>query len=433
MENVKEFIRSIIVRILTAEARAVVAKYKPKIILVTGSVGKTSSKDAIYTALASSFFIRRSEKSFNSDIGVPLTVLGVPNGWSNPVQWVKNLFEGLSLLVLDAPYPKWLVLEIGADRPGDITKSLSWIKPEVVLGTRFPKVPVHVEFYDSPEEVIQEESAPVSWLSDGGVAVLNADDERAKDVFVKEGVKKMTYGFEHDADVRGMRYMATQAKKTATGISFDVQYKGERARVSVPNVLGKTHAQAVLAGIAVAVAVGVPLEAATKTFELHIPPAGRTRIVPGLRGTTLIDDTYNSSPVASEEALRVLAEAPRTGRRIAVLADMLELGAFSVSEHHRIGTMVAKTADVLITAGVRARGTAQGAREAGMHPEVILETDRAADAASAILSIMSEGDVVLIKGSQSMRMERVVKSLMAEPARSGELLVRHDAEWLARP
>jgi UDP-N-acetylmuramoyl-tripeptide--D-alanyl-D-alanine ligase len=433
MENIKEFIRSLVVRILTAEARAVISKYRPQVILVTGSVGKTSSKDAVYTALASSFFIRRSEKSFNSDIGVPLTVLGVPNGWGNPVQWLKNILEGLSLILLQAPYPKWLVLEIGADRPGDITRSLSWIKPAVVLGTRFPAVPVHVEFYDSPEEVIKEESAPLTWLTVGGTAVLNADDERARFVSLAEGVTKITYGFEHDADVRGTRYLVTSTKKMPTGIAFDVQYNGEKAHVSVPGVIGKTHAQAVLAGIATAVAVGVPLQTAAQAFESHVPPAGRTRIVPGLRGTTIIDDTYNSSPVASEEALKILAEAPRTGRRIAVLADMLELGSFSVTEHTRIGTLVATCADILVTTGVRARDTARGARDAGMHPEVVLETDRAADAASAIVSIMSEGDIILVKGSQSMRMERVVKSLMLEPAKAKDLLVRHDAEWLARP
>ena len=433
MDTLKEFIRGIIVAILTWEAKVVVAKYKPNIILVTGSVGKTSSKDAVYTALSSSFFIRRSEKSFNSDIGVPLTVLGVPNGWNNPVQWVKNLLEGLSLILLTAPYPKWLVLEIGADRPGDITKSLSWIRPTAVLGTRFPKVPVHVEFYDSPEEVIKEESAPLMWLAAGGVAVLNADDERSKFVTLPEGVRKVSYGFEHDADVRGMRYIMTQSKKIATGIAFDVQYQNERAHVSVPNVLGKTHAQAVLAGIAAAVSVGVPLSVAAAAFEHHIPPAGRTRIVSGTRGTTIIDDTYNSSPVASEEALKVLSDAPRTGRRIAILADMLELGSFSVSEHERIGAMVPLNADILITAGVRARDTARGAREAGMYPEAVIETDRAADAASAAVSIIGEGDVILIKGSQSMRMERVVKSLMAEPAKAPEILVRHDAEWLSRP
>ncbi len=433
MDNFKEIIRALVVRILMWEARAVLHKYKPKIIVVTGSVGKTSSKDAVYTALGSSFFIRRSEKSFNSDIGVPLTVLGIPNGWSNPLRWIKNIFEGLFLILLQAPYPKWLVLEIGADRPGDITKSLAWLRPEVVLGTRFPKVPVHVEFYDSPEEVIKEESAPLTWLTTGGVAVVNADDERTEDITVGDGVKRITYGFNASADVRGMRYVITHTKKVPTGIAFTVKYGWESAHVSVPGVLGKTHAQAVIAGIAVAVSVGVPLSVAAEAFSGHVPPPGRTRIVPGLRGTAIIDDTYNSSPVASEEALAILSDVPRVGRRIAVLADMLELGSFSVSEHERIGASVAAHADILITAGVRARGIAAGARKAGMHPDVILEADRAPDAASAVVSIMSEGDVILVKGSQSMRMERVVKSLMAEPAKAKDLLVRHDAEWLSRP
>lgn len=432
MADFKEFLRNIVVYLLTLEAKAIVRKYKPKVVMVTGSVGKTSSKDAAYTALSSTHFVRKSEKSFNSDVGVPLTILGVPNGWSNPVRWLKNLFEGLSLIFLDAPYPKWLVVEVGADRPGDITKSLSWLSPYVVLATRFPDVPVHVEYYKKPEDVVTEELAPVSWIENGGVAVVNADDAHASAVSVKNGVRKVSFGFNASADVRGMRYMVTSRNKVPVGVSFEVHFAGEKARVTLPSVVGRTHAQAVLAGIATAVAVGVPLKTAVAAFDTHEIPAGRTRLIAGVSGTTLIDDTYNSSPVASEEGLRALADIPRTGRRIAVLADMLELGAYSVSEHTRIGTVSAGCTDILVTVGVRARNIAEGARLAGMPPEQIIECDHGADAASKLLPVLQLGDVLLIKGSQSMRMERVVKTLMAEPEQAEKLLVRQDAEWLSR-
>ncbi len=421
-----------VVAVLTWEAKVVLKKYKPKILMVTGSVGKTSSKDAAFTALSSAFFVRRSEKSFNSDVGVPLTVLGVPNGWSNPFIWVKNLFEGLSLIMLNAPYPAWLVVEVGADRPGDITKSLSWIRPYVVLATRFPDVPVHVEFYKSPEEVVAEELAPVSWIEAGGCAVVNADDPHASSVVPSENVRKLAYGFSAGADVRGMRYMVTSRNKVPVGIAFEIHYAGEKARVNLPGVAGRTHAQAVLAGVASALAVGVPLEKAVGVFEKHDAPPGRARLIPGRSGTTLVDDTYNSSPVASEEGLSSLRDIPRTGRRIAVLADMLELGSFSVSEHMRVGAVAMQSCDLLVTVGVRARNIAEGARLAGMPPDSIWECDNGADAITKLLPVLQKGDVLLIKGSQSMRMERVVKSLMAEPDNANKLLVRQDEEWLSR-
>ena len=432
MRDLKELIRSIIVALITLEAQAIVQKYKPNIIVVTGSVGKTSAKDAVYTALSSSYFVRRSEKSFNSDLGVPLTILGVPNGWSNLFQWFKNLLEGAFLILVSAPYPKWLVVEVGADRPGDITKSLSWLKPHAVVATRFPDVPVHVEFYESPEDVVKEELAPVSWLTSDGVFVLNADDARASSVS-PAGIKKVTYGFNVDADVKGSRYLVTSKNKIAAGISFDIAYGEERAHVNLAGMVGKTHAEAILSGVATAVAVGVPLDVAVGAFARHETPPGRTRLIKGIAGSVIIDDSYNSSPVASEEALRALSDIPRTGKRIAVLADMLELGSYSVVEHQRIGGLVATSADFLLTVGIRAKGIAQGARAGGMTEEHIIECDRGADALAQLLPLIATGDVILVKGSQSLRMERVVKSLMTEPEKAKTMLVRQDSEWLSRP
>jgi UDP-N-acetylmuramyl pentapeptide synthase len=432
MQDLKELIRGIIVYFITLEARAIVAKYKPNIIAVTGSVGKTSAKDAVYTALSGSYFVRKSEKSFNSDLGVPLTVLGVPNGWSNLLQWFKNLAEGVFLIVITAPYPKWLVVEVGADRPGDISKSLSWLKPRAVVATRFPDVPVHVEFYKSPEDVVTEELAPAAWLTAEGAFVYNAEDTRAMNAAPSE-VKKVSYGFTAEAEVRGSRYLVTSKNKMPTGISFDITHGAERTHLNLTGMVGKTHADAILAGVALAVAVGVPLSKATEAFARHETPPGRTRLIKGIAGSVIIDDSYNSSPVANEEALRSLADIPRTGKRIAVLADMLELGSYSVAEHQRIGTLVAASSDFLVTVGVRAKGIALGARSAGMPEEHIIECERGADAVTQLLSLVTTGDVILVKGSQSLRMERVVKSLMAEPETAKDVLVRQDTEWLARP
>src|SRR3989338_10137841 len=123
----KEIFKKIVAYILQIESRLVILKYKPKIIAITGSVGKTSTKDAIYAVLSKVSYVRKSEKSYNSEIGLPLTILGVPNGWNDPFIWLKNIFQGFELLIVREKYPAWLVLEIGADKPGDIKSVARWL------------------------------------------------------------------------------------------------------------------------------------------------------------------------------------------------------------------------------------------------------------------------------------------------------------------
>lgn len=430
--NWKDTLRAGVVWLLTLEARAVIRMYTPRIILITGSVGKTSAKDAVYSALAKKFFVRKSEKSFNSDIGAPLTVLGVPNGWSNPLRWLRNIVDGFSLLVLRVPYPEWLIVEVGADRPGDITRSLAWLKPQVVVATRFPAVSVHVEFYDSPEAVQQEELAPLYWLRPGGVLVGNADDPVVKNATLPDGVEKFLYGIETDAQVVARKVHVLVARGMPRGISFDVHHSGSKAHVVLEDVVGMAHVYAALAGITTALSIGIPLEAAVAGFAEHDAPRGRMHIVPGAKGTILIDDTYNASPAACEEALLTVSAIPRTGRRIAVMGDMLELGAYSVIEHEKVGAQAAQSVDMLVTVGVRARGIAAGAEKAGLPLAQIFQFDRGTDAGDHLSAVLSEGDVILIKGSQGMRMERITKSLMANPDNAKKLLCRQDAEWMVR-
>ena len=152
----KNFLKRIIVAILTYEAQLLLLRTKPTIVAVTGNVGKTSVKDAIYEVLKGTIHTRKSEKSFNSEIGVPLSVLGLESGWNNPLLWLKNIIDGLLLVIHPGTYPKVLVLEMGVDRPGDMDALTTWIRPHVVVLTRLPDVPVHVEFFDSPEAVCKE-------------------------------------------------------------------------------------------------------------------------------------------------------------------------------------------------------------------------------------------------------------------------------------
>ena len=158
------------------------------------------------------------------------------------------------------------------------------------------------------------------------------------------------------------------------------------------------------------------------------------RVIEGKNGSLIFDDTYNASPHATRSALETLINVPRAKRRIAVLADMLELGKFSTEEHKKIGKYAAECADMLITVGFRAKLIASAAKEAGLSEKKIVQYEQgeSARAGKELAEILKEGDVILVKGSQSMRMERTVKAIMAEPARAKELLVRQDEEWLRK-
>lgn len=143
----KEFFKNKIIKILEWQAKAVLSKYNPRIIAITGSVGKTSTKDAVFLVLNKFFKVRKSEKSFNSEFGVPLTILGCKSGWNNPWLWLKNIVWGFYMMIFNIDYPEWLVLEIGADKPGDIREISSWLKSDVVVLTKIAEIPAHIEFF----------------------------------------------------------------------------------------------------------------------------------------------------------------------------------------------------------------------------------------------------------------------------------------------
>src|SRR3989339_2092923 len=175
----KKAFKKIIVFIITWQAKLIIKKYNPKIIAITGSVGKTSTKDAIFTILSKFKIVRKSQKSFNSEIGLPLTILGSENGWNDPFIWLENIIHGFYLILWKQSYPEYLVLEVGVGKPGDIKNNVApWLNPDMVVITRFPDKPVHVEFFESVESIIEEKSALAFALKKDGILVLNHDDEK---------------------------------------------------------------------------------------------------------------------------------------------------------------------------------------------------------------------------------------------------------------
>ena len=431
----KNVVKKIVISILWTEAHQVIKKYNPKIIAVTGSVGKTSTKDAIFAVLSPSRYIRKSEKSFNSEIGVPLTILGCDNGWNNPFVWFANIMHGLSLIVRKHEYPDWLVLEVGADRPGDIESLTAWLKPDISVVTRFGKTPVHVEYFKNREDLIQEKSHLVRALHRDGVAILNYDDEDVRAFGDYTESKKIFYGF--DGGIIKASHYRVLTEKTGkgsfpVGIGFNVDYVGTPLAIEIFGSLGKHHVYPALAALAAACAQGITAEEAQTALKNHTPALGRMHLVDGIKGSLIIDDTYNASPIATFEALQTLQTLPKAKRKIAVLGDMMELGAHSPEAHKEIGNVAAKSCDILVAVGVRSRRIAETAMNSGMSEKKVLQFDTSSEAGSFIQNMITEGDIILVKGSQSMRMEYVVKEIMAEPEQASELLVRQEEEWQKR-
>ncbi len=425
----KELFKKIIVTILTLEAKALLRRTRPQIVAVTGSVGKTSIKDAIYEVLKGKYHVRKSEKSFNSEIGVPLSVLGLPNAWSSPLHWLKNIIDGAILVVHPGNYPKILVLEMGVDRPGDMDKLTSWIHPDVVVLTRLPDVPVHVEFFSSPEAVVREKEKLVKALTPEGVLVFNQDDEKVVNVAGEIFQKSIGYSRYARAPFMASADKILYKDGRATGFEFVLSHLEQSVTIQVRESLGVQHAYNYAAAAAVGSIFNISLDTAAASLASYIPPQGRMRLIPGIKETLIIDDTYNSSPIASEQSLKSLGELKGVKRRFAILGDMMELGQFSIREHERIGRLIPHDADVLVTIGVRARGFSKGALEAGMNPKNIFEYDDPVTAGKELQTFIKPGDVLLVKGSQSIRAERFVEELMAESERAEDLLVRQGEMW----
>jgi len=432
----KHILKQVIIFIITWEAKLVLRKYKPKIVAVTGSVGKTSTKDAIFSVLSHFYFVRKSEKSFNSEIGVPLTIIGCPNGWNSPMLWAKNILEGLVLILVPNHYPKWLVLEVGADRPNDIKTLTQWLKPDIAVVTRLAKVPVHVEFFESAQALYREKAFLVEAVPQDGFVILNSDDEDVLAFQERVIAKKLLYGTHAPSEVTGTSYSILYKEEeegaTPAGISFDVSYGKSVGKVEVLGGLGIQQMYPALAALSVGFSQKLPLSSMAEALRKHNPSRGRMKILKGVKDTVLIDDSYNSSPVALLEALNTLKMTETSGRKIAVLGDMLELGTFSMEEHKKAGEQAGKTVERLFTVGVRSRAIAEGALQAGLSEKKVFQFEDSRVAGKELEIQLRKGDLVLLKGSQGIRMERAVEEVLAHPEEKEKLLVRQDDEWQSR-
>lgn len=429
-------IKKIITSILVWEARLALKRWKPKIVGITGSVGKSSAKEAIFAVLDGRFKARKGAKSYNSELGLSLAVLGLSTAWHSPLGWLKNAAYGFREIFRKGP-PNVLVLEFGVDRAGDMERLLKIARPDAAVFTAIGEIPVHVEFFAGPEELVKEKSkilknlpAGKAGLPAGGTAILNFDDETVWETREKTNAEVLSFGFSSGADIISTNYQISK-----DGVSFKLEYKGSTVPIRLKNVFGRQAVYASLAAAATGIVFGMNLIEISEALQKYQPPPGRLRLITGIKNSLVLDDSYNASPLATHAALDTLRELDgnlpdgKAGRKIFVFGDMLEIGKYTILAHKAVGDKAAAVADYLITVGPRAKFTAEGAVSAGMQKENVASFSTAREAAEHLKKNIQESDLVLVKGSQGMRMERVVEEIMAEPERAEELLARQDKYW----
>lgn len=418
--------RKILSIFLRLQAKLILRRYKPLIIAVTGSVGKTSTKEAIFSVVKKSRASYRSFGNYNTEVGVPLSIVGlydheVRGAW----QYLKALGRGkMRILFGVTSYPEVLVLEYGADRPGDIRYLVKHFPPQIAVVTAIGQIPVHLEYYKSRQELVAEKTNIVKKLRESDLAIINLDDADVAAMARKTKARVVTYGLDRRADVRASSVDVKSGLELADfGMQFKLEVAGKTVPVFVPGLVGTHLVYSLLAAAAVGLSQKISiLDIVQSLAEFQTPP-GRMRLLPGIKKTILIDDSYNSSPIAASRALDGL-DLIKGGRKIAVLGDMLELGEKTEDAHRALGLEAGKlNFDFLVTVGPRAKFIADEARIYGFPQENLLSYDTADDARLPVQKILKQGDIVLVKGSRGMHLEKVVKEIMAEPARAGELLV----------
>lgn len=366
-------------RALQALAKAWRARFDLRVVGITGSVGKTSTKELVHAVLGRRYHTLKSEGNLNNEIGLPLTLLQLRHEHQRAV------------------------LEMGTYGPGEIALLADLAKPSVGVVTNIG--PVHLERMGSLEVITAAKSELVEALpaAPDGVAILNKDDERVMTMAAQTEARIFTYGLVSSADLWADNIQSMGLE----GIRFRVHYGRDSLNVQVP-LLGRHSVHTSLRAAAVGLVEGLAWDEIISGLRAL---ASQLRLVaaPGPKQSVILDDTYNSSPDSAIAALNLLADLD--GRRVAVLGDMLELGSAEEASHKLVGRRAKDVADVLVTVGRRARVIAQAAEEAGMAADRIVAVDDAEAAVSALQDLIEAKDFILVKGSRGVHMDRIVTVL----------------------
>lgn len=422
----------ILEKILKMMAAFVLKRRKPVVVGITGSVGKTSAKEAIHLVLSKKFNVRKNEKNYNNEIGIPLTIIGAETGGRSLLKWLVVFLKWMRACFFQMNYPKIIVLELGIDRPGDMAYLVSFTNPFIGVVTDVSES--HIEFFGSLEKIAKEKGFLVESLPENGFAILNTDNKNVLAMASRTKAHIISFGFSEGSFIKaGKVSYAYDDNGKPDGISFKVESEGKSIPMRLRNILAPHQAYAVLSAVAVASTFKINLLDAINSLQDFHSTAGRMNLLGGIKNSYLIDDTYNASPVSTTAALETLG-ALGAKRKIAVLGDMLELGGEEEKGHRDVGKKVFETkADIFFAVGDRMKKAVDEILKLGFEKENVFTFENPESAGMKLQEIMEEGDLILIKGSQGMRMEKIVEEVMSEPLKAQELLCRQNIEWRKKP
>ena len=424
-------------KILVLLSSAILRKHKPFIIAITGNLGKTTTKDSIAAAFAGQDAYVASKKSLNSDIGIPLTIIGASSGWRSVSRWLSIIWKGVKVYSA-RDYKKYLILEVGADAKGDIENITKYLHPNITVMTQFAEVPVHVENFKDREELIREKKYLAEAIVDGGTFIYNSDCvdsremlETLKEDFAKRNIRVLSFGTK-TADI-----VATSIVNSVTNkkVSAKVILKKDTKNIlnlECDGVLGESPIICALPAILIADELNLDVYQSLESIKVSERAPGRMRILDGRNKSIIIDDSYNSSPLAAMHGVKTAGDLKTIGRKIFVIGDMMELGKFTKEEHIKLGKQIAKYAHILITVGLRSRDVAESAMDNGLGEGWVLQCDDAYEAGREVQQLLRSGDLVYLKGSQSMRLERATMMILDEDLKAKDYLPRQESEWLRR-
>ncbi len=415
--------RDILLKLLSFEAKRVLKKHSPQIVAISGSSGKSSTRDAVYEVLSISGRVRKSGRI--DDSFAPLcTILGIPHPGRNVFKWLALLAEGFFIPWSKKDYPRFLVLEVSALGPNSIRSLAEWLRPHVTVIASFGDVPPHIEYFDSLESLRDEKATLVASTRENGIVVLNQDDGSVAHFGKSARVPVKTFGLVlADVSAKNPHTEKDEAGRIRR-TSFEIVSENHSARVSLSDCLGTIQSYPVVAAFVVGMHFGIPFEKISEAFTHYMTPLGRMHLVSGIKDTMIIDDSSGSNPASLSESLRTLKEITHTnGRKIVVLGDMLDLGKHAAHAHTEAGKQ-ASFADIVITVGFRSRLIAEGALQAGVRELSVFQADSSEEAGKILQQILKPNDIVLIKGDKSLRMVDIVEEVMRYPERASEFLER---------
>jgi UDP-N-acetylmuramoyl-tripeptide--D-alanyl-D-alanine ligase len=420
----KKFLRKSVLFILKNLAKRRLKKFKGKIVAVTGSIGKTSTKEAIFSVLNSQFKVRASKKSMNSEFGLLLTILDIESGFSSAYKWSWLLLKA-SYNSLIKDYSEILLLELGVDKVGDMDYLTSIVKPDIAIMTNIFPVHMEAEQFDGLQAIFDEKRKIVDNMKPDGIAILNVDNPFLAMFAKKRGVKNaITYG----KDVEAM-FRADDVKLSEKGVSFIMHFEGKKYEIK-SHILGEYQVYVLLPAIICGKLLGMSIEDSAMAIQRYELPPGRMSIIPAINDAVILDSSYNSSPEPLREALKVLKEIGKGKRKVAVLGNMNELGSNSGVLHEQVGEIISDYVDFLITVGDEAKIFADKAKGKGMSAENVHSFDTAHEAAEFFKNKIDSNDLVLVKGSQNkVRLEKFIREIMAHPEDAEKLLVRQEKVW----